>query len=147
MQIKSPVFVDNKFIPKKYAYKSENISPPLDLVAVPLAAKSWALTVIDPDSPNGNFTHWVVWNIPISRVFISEGALPQEARQGLNDFGNIKWDGPAPPSGVHRYIFKAYAVDAFIHLPAGANRSDLELNIIGHELEHAILTGLYSSSY
>jgi phosphatidylethanolamine-binding protein (PEBP) family uncharacterized protein len=41
---------------------------------------------------------------------ISSGC-PPPGIEVKNDFGEVKWGGPAPPSGTHRYIFTLYALD------------------------------------
>ncbi|HJT25396.1 MAG TPA: YbhB/YbcL family Raf kinase inhibitor-like protein, partial [bacterium] len=63
--------------------------------------------------------------------------------QGANDFQNIGYDGPCPPSGNHRYYFKLYALDGFLHLGGGALRSQLEKAMKGHILAQTQIMGLY----
>src|SRR5512144_430793 len=43
----------------------KNISPSLKWINAPKNAKSFALTVYDPDAPTGSgWWHWVIFNIP-----------------------------------------------------------------------------------
>jgi phosphatidylethanolamine-binding protein (PEBP) family uncharacterized protein len=51
-----------------FGCSGQNISPSLEWAGVPAAAKSLALIVHDPDAPTGvgGFTHWIVYNIPVS---------------------------------------------------------------------------------
>jgi Raf kinase inhibitor-like YbhB/YbcL family protein len=144
MQLSSPAFENNQAIPPKYAYRAGNTNPPLVISDIPGDAKTIALIVNDPDAPSGNFIHWLAWNIHSDALEINEGTLPTEAIQGRNDFGNNHYDGPAPPSGTHRYIFTAYALSSSLNLKAGASHSDLELAMIGRVLAQAQLGGLYS---
>jgi len=63
MKIESDVFVNNGKIPIRYTCNGEGIQIPIKMFDVPKDAKSLALIVDDPDAPNGDFVHWVVWNI------------------------------------------------------------------------------------
>jgi Raf kinase inhibitor-like YbhB/YbcL family protein len=71
--------------------------------------------------------------------------LPNGSRQGLNDFGEIGYDGPCPPlrSSPHRYVFDLYALDARLSLPQGATRRQLLDAMTGHILAHGQTTGRY----
>lgn len=143
MQLTSSTFKDNQFIPSKYTCDGENLNPPLEISEVPANAKSLVLIVDDPDAPNGNFTHWLLWNISPSIKEIREGETPQGAVEGLNDFGKNSYGGPCPPSGVHHYHFKLYALDTILELNSSATKEDLEKAIKDHVLDSAELIGLY----
>src|SRR5437764_1278891 len=145
-QLTSPAFADNQPIPAKYSHDGGNMSPPLNWNASPSSAKSLALIVEDPDAPGPTpFTHWIVFNIPTDTVSIPEGAVPAGALQGKNDGGTIGYYGPKPPSGIHHYIFRLYALDAPLPLAAGASKADVVNAMKGHELGMGKLTGLYSA--
>src|SRR5438046_3140348 len=115
MEIRSSAFGDGETIPDLYSYNDQNSSPPLELRSVPENAEDLALVVEDPDAPSGTFCHWVLYNIPPRTAQIAAG-IPREAvlgdgaKQGVNDFGEIGYGGPRPPSGTHRYIFRLYAL-------------------------------------
>jgi Raf kinase inhibitor-like YbhB/YbcL family protein len=143
MELTSSAFVDNGYIPKDYTAEGINMNPPLSFREVPEEAHSLALIVTDPDAPSGNFVHWLIWNIPPLTTEIGEGVVPFEAVEGKNDFGTFMWGGPNPPSGVHRYEFRLYALDTLINLPQTSNKDDLLSHISGLILEEALLTGLY----
>jgi hypothetical protein len=64
--------------------------------------------------------------------------------QGTNDFRNIGYRGPCPPSGTHRYVFKLYALDGEVSLPPGATKEDLLRAMEGHVLAEGKLSGKYS---
>jgi hypothetical protein len=66
------------------------------------------------------------------------------ATQGKNDFGDISYDGPKPPSGEHRYYFKAYALDMMLPVTRGVTRKQLEPELRQHALECATLMGRYA---
>ncbi|MEM2954793.1 MAG: YbhB/YbcL family Raf kinase inhibitor-like protein, partial [Candidatus Nanoarchaeia archaeon] len=113
MEIKSSAFVHGGMMPAKYAYDKENISPPLVFSNIPSGTKSLALICDDPDAPVGNWVHWVIYNIPADTKELKEGIPPKKelqngAKQGINDYRQIGYGGPCPPSGTHRYIFKLY---------------------------------------
>jgi Raf kinase inhibitor-like YbhB/YbcL family protein len=143
--LSSPAFAQGKSIPLRYARASGNLSPPLRIQGVPATAKSLALIVDDPDAPSGLFTHWLVWNLEPTTTSISEGELPIEAQRGKNSFGDSYYDGPAPPSGTHRYIFHLYALDTFLSVPPTSKRDRLEKAMKGHVVAETQLMGTYSA--
>lgn len=143
MKLSSPAFQDSQSIPAEYACDGRNISPPLEIDAVPAGAKSLALIMDDPDAPHGTFVHWVVWNLPIFTTEISAGVLLESPCQGTTDFGLTGYGGPCPPSGTHRYFFKLYALDIMLDLAPGSSKSDLEKALEGHVQAYAQLMGTY----
>jgi len=143
MNLKSSAFKNMEFIPPKYTADGEDISPPLQIENVPEVAKSLVLIVDDPDAPIGNWDHWIVFNIPSGTSKIPEGETPEGLR-GTNDFGRLDWGGPAPPSGVHRYFFKLYALDTILDIKEGARKKEIEKTMKGHILAQATLIGKYA---
>ena len=133
-------------IPIKYGFHGQNISPELRIANVPANAKSLVLIVDDPDSPSGLWTHWLVCNLPPNTTDIPEGKLPPGAMQGKNSFGNVRYDGPAPPMGTHRYFFHLYALDTTLSLPAGSSRDALVEAMKGHVVGYGQTIGIYSAS-
>lgn len=140
MELKSPEFKNNDYIPKKFTCRGENINPALIIDGIPPETKSLALIFDDPDAPGGVWVHWVVFDMPVVSK-IEENSAP--GKQGINDFGRINYGGPCPPFGTHRYIFKAYALDTELNLEEGLTKADLEEAMGGHILAKAELTGLY----
>ncbi len=143
MKLTSPAFEPNGPIPSQYTCDGQNVSPPLMIADVPPSAKSLALIVDDPDAPAGDWVHWLVWNIDPKTAEIGEGTVPAGAEQGRTDFGNNRWGGPCPPSGVHHYQFKLYALDATLDLPETATKKDMEKAMASHTLEQFTLVGTY----
>ncbi len=143
MTLTSPAFSNNQPIPKKYTCDGEDINPPLEISKVPENTKSLVLIVDDPYAPFRPFTHWLVWNINPETTLIGENSLPEGAVQGVNDFGKNSYGGPCPPSGIHRYYFKLYAIDILLNLPPSSKKSALEKAITGHILDSAELIGTY----
>lgn len=142
---------EGETVPAAYTCDGEDISPPLTISDVPDGAESLALVVDDPDAPGGTFTHWLLWNLPPDRTSIPE-ALSREptlsaldgARQGTNDFGEVGYRGPCPPSGaVHTYRFTLYALDAMLEVQAGAEVGVLQPAIDNHQFAVTQLTATY----
>jgi hypothetical protein len=148
IKIESPAFGDNEMIPSKYTCDGANVSPPLKWSGVPSNTKSLALICDDPDAPMGTWVHWVVYNIPPSAKEFTEnfflaGKPDKSILQGVNDFRKASYGGPCPPSGVHRYHFKVYALDTILELKPGATKQQLLFEIEGHLLGQGQLTGKY----
>jgi len=146
MTISSPEFAGGQPMPAKSALKGANKSPQLLIGSVPLNAKTLVLIVDDPDAPAGLWTHWLVWNIPASASVLAEGEVPHGAVEGKNSFGNARYDGPAPPSGTHRYFFHISALDTSLSLDRGASREELEASMKGHVVGSAKFFGTYSAN-
>ena len=104
------------------------------------------LIVDDPDAPVGLFTHWLVWNIDPKTTEIAERGVPKGAVQGTNDYPNLGYGGPQPPSGTHRYYFKIFALDQTLDLRSGAKRQELDKAMSGHVIAEGQLMGRYTHS-
>ena len=143
MIISSPAFKNGEKIPDKYTCRGENVSPPLSVSGVPEGTVSLVLVVEDPDALNGNWVHWVVWNINPSTEYIPEDSVPKDGFKGINDFGHQEYGGPCPPSGVHRYFFKLYALSTELDLRGIVTKGVLESKMEGYILARAELIGLY----
>jgi Raf kinase inhibitor-like YbhB/YbcL family protein len=144
LSLSSPAFADRGTIPEIYSCKGKDINPPLVIDGVPENSKSLALTVDDPDAPNGLWVHWLVWNINPHTHEIPEDSVPREAVLGKNDWHRNSYGGPCPPSGKHRYQFTLYALDASIDLAGTATKQDLEEAMEGHVIDKAQLIGTFS---
>ncbi|MFP4177116.1 MAG: YbhB/YbcL family Raf kinase inhibitor-like protein [Candidatus Brocadiia bacterium] len=143
MQLKSEAFENGERIPSRYTCDGKNVSPPLRIEDVPEEAESVALVMDDPDAPGGTFDHWLVWNIDPATTEIPEGEAP-EGVSGKNDFGDLSYGGPCPPSGTHSYRFKIYALDRTLDLAEGSTKGQLQQAMRGHVLEEHLLEGDYS---
>jgi hypothetical protein len=149
IQITSPVFKDGGTIPKKYTCDDLDVSPPIEWSNVPEGTKSIAIVCDDPDAPMKTWVHWVIFNIPGDVTRLPENVSPEKelengAKQGMNDFHKVGYGGPCPPSGMHRYFFKIYALDTTLDLPAGVSKAHLMIALEGHVLSEAHLMGTYT---
>ena len=149
ISVSSSTFPEGGTIPAKYTCDGNDVSPPLKWTGVPEATKSLALISDDPDAPVGTWVHWVMWNVPPSVGELAEDVspkaeLPDGSRQGISDFRRPGYGGPCPPSGVHRYYFKLYALDTMLDLPSSTRKADLLKAMKGHVLTEGQLMGKYS---
>ncbi|MFA5335754.1 MAG: YbhB/YbcL family Raf kinase inhibitor-like protein [Candidatus Omnitrophota bacterium] len=140
MKLTSPDFTDRGSLPKKFTVDGSGINPSLYIEGVPAGAQSLVLIMDDPDAVGGNFTHWLVYDIPVVNK-IRENSIP--GNQGLNTAGELDYVSPMPPSGTHKYTFKVYALDKILGLPEGARRQTVEQAMQGRILEQAEIIGLY----
>jgi len=149
ISIASTAFSDGQPIPDKYTCTGQDVSPPLAWSGAPTGTKSFALIADDPDAPMGTWVHWVIYNLPPAVTGLAESTppsleLPNGSKQGVNDFSNIGYGGPCPPSGKpHRYFFKLYALDIALNLKSGATKKQLLKAMTGHVLAEGQLTGTY----
>ena len=147
MQLTSSGFSDGDEMPIELGYKNGNETPALSINGIPEGTKSLALIMDDPDAMGAVgkvWVHWVVWNIDPTKPFITGN--PQESGfvEGMTDFGEVGYGGPAPPDKRHTYVFKLYASDSKLDLPEGSTKSELENAMEGHIIEQTTLTGTYA---
>ncbi|HEY6350272.1 MAG TPA: YbhB/YbcL family Raf kinase inhibitor-like protein [Candidatus Angelobacter sp.] len=149
LQLSISAFPAGGNIPRQFTCQGENVSPDLTWKHAPKHAKGFALIVHDPDAPRaGGFTHWVAYNIPptinhLPQAVPRKEKLPGGGLQGKNDFEQLGYGGPCPPSGTHRYYFYLYALDSELNLQPGASKEDVESAIKGHVIEKTELMGEY----
>lgn len=149
LKVTSTAFEEGGMIPAKYTADGQDISPPLAWSQVPEGTRSVAIINDDPDAPMGTWVHWLVWNIPPDVTSLDENVPPDKvlangACQGTTDFRRVGYGGPAPPSGVHRYFFKVYALDTVLNLPPATVKSQLEAAMKDHILAQGQLVGKYT---
>ena len=63
----SPAFVDGNTIPIQFTCDGNDAPPPLLVSDPPEGTKSYAVIMDDPDAPNGLFTHWMAYDVPVER--------------------------------------------------------------------------------
>ena len=144
LELTSSAFEDGGEIPRKYGYKNGNREPPLTMNGVPEGTKSLALIMDDPDAMGAVgkvWVHWVMWNIDPTNTELFVENLTTE---GMTDFGEVGYGGPAPPDKRHTYVFKLYALDSELDLPDKSTKADVEKAMEGHIIEQTQLTGTYA---
>jgi Raf kinase inhibitor-like YbhB/YbcL family protein len=143
MQIKSNIFANNGNIPVQYTCDGAGTQVPLEIFGVPASAKSLALIVDDPDAPMGLFVHWVVWNIDPKTFIIENAKVPAGAVEGFTGLNKPGFVAPCPPTGIHHYHFKLYALDTLLSIPNSTNEAGLVSAMNDHIIKDASLVGLY----
>ena len=149
IQITSTAFAAGASIPVQQTCDGKNLSPDLTWEGIPSDAQSLAIIAEDPDAPSKPFTHWVLYDLPPKTRQLPAGLPPQPflttgGGHGKNDFGRYGYGGPCPPRGTHRYVFKLYALDKLLDLPAGASKKEVLAAIAGHVRATGELMGKYS---
>lgn len=156
----SSAFADGGAIPERYV-ESSRVSPPLTWRGAPEGARSFALTMTDPDVPEElgfprAFAHWLVADIPAEIAELAENAsgtptLPRGAREFASDFVTFRipgygrgYGGPWPPDGAHRYVFTLYALKtARIELDDAADYLEFVRAVLPSTITTATLVGVY----
>jgi Raf kinase inhibitor-like YbhB/YbcL family protein len=147
--LKSSAFKPGGEIPRKFTCQGSDVSPALAWSGAPGSTISFALIADDPDAPVGTWVHWVLYELPANATQLPEDVpktekIPAGGVQGINDFKNIGYGGPCPPSGKpHRYFFKLYALDSVLNLKPGMRKGDVEAAMKGHILAQTELMGTY----
>ena len=151
LELTSPAFSDGGEIPRECGYKNGNQKPSLRITVDggkglgATGIDSLALIMDDPDAMEAVgkvWVHWVVWNL----TWFADGKpdWSRPTKQGMTDFGEVGYGGPAPPDKRHTYVFKLYALDSELDLPDKSTKVDVEEAMEGHILEQATLTGTYA---
>ena len=155
-RLTSTTFTNDTQVPQSMVYNGTlgsacsggNDSPELSWTR-PWFARTFAVVAYDITA---NFTHWGIYNIAPDRTGLPPNAGVSGSPYGdqvPNDIGYAGYTGPCPPPGlVHHYVFTVYALDAELHLPSSAQfpptPATLFRAMIGHVLQTASITGLYS---
>ncbi|MBR7833339.1 YbhB/YbcL family Raf kinase inhibitor-like protein [Actinospica durhamensis] len=112
----------------------------LDWHGAPADAKSFAVTMYDPDAPTGSgFWHWLEWDIPSHSSQLTSTA-PAGAVVGTDDAGVTGYLGPCPPAGdiAHHYTITVYALDvASLDLPASTPAAVTVFTMSSHIVGYA----------
>jgi len=145
LKLTSSDFEDGGEIPRECGYKNGNKVPPLTISGIPEGTKSLALVMDDPDAMGAVgkvWVHWVVWNINSN---IGLGLACSTGTEGMTDFGEVGYGGPAPPDKRHTYVFKLYALDDELGMTNDdVTKADVEKAMEGHIIEQTLLTGTYA---
>lgn len=103
-----------------FGCSGENISPQLSWENAPADAKSFAITVYDPDAPTGSgWWHWLAFDIPANSTELVANAgnieanlAPKGTIQSVTNYGKPGFGGACPPEGhgLHEYIITVHAL-------------------------------------
>ncbi len=149
MELKSSAFTEGETIPRRFTGEGEDVSPPLQWRDVPAKARGLVLLCDDLDAPVGIWRHWAVYDLPVERTALSEGAgRPGQAglTQAINDFGRLGYGGPCPPRshGPHHYRFRLLALSTDrLAVRKNPTCKDVEREARKHLVEEAILVGVF----
>jgi len=134
-------------MPREYGYKNGNKKPELSVSGRPEGTESLALIMDDPDAMGAVgkvWVHWVVWNL----TWFADGKphWGRLTKEGMTDFGEVGYGGPAPPDKRHTYVFKLYALDCKVLPCVGgkATKPEVETAMEGYIIEQTQLTGTYA---
>ena len=140
-------------IPSSYTCKGEGVSPEVSWEGAPDKAQSYVLIATEWDGPSprlrlGDFTHWILYNIPRDLHEIKSAAKPAELTQektevGNNSSGAAVYTPPCPPLGKHRYVFRLYALDVPQIHPPRRDRDGVMDAMTGHVLAYGEIVGLF----
>jgi len=111
------------------------------------AVASLVLVMDDPDAvePAGKvWLHWLVWNVDSPRTEIPEGWEPESAVEGVTDFEERGYGGPAPPDGEHTYRLKLYALGSTLDVPDSASKREVGSAMQGDVLAATQLEGTFA---
>ena len=143
LKLTSSAFSHGGEIPRECGYKNGNKEPPLTVSGIPEGTKSLALIMDDPDAMGAVgkiWVHWVAWNIDPTKTELELTKLTE----GMTDFGEVGYGGPAPPDKRHTYVFKLYALDSKLDLPDKSTKADVEKAMEGYIIEQTTLEGTYA---
>jgi len=140
ISVQSTAFEAEENIPMKYTCEGEGINPSLQFRNLPEGTKSIALIAEDPDTARGLFVHWVAWNIDPQKGIAENSKAPAEGKNGRGTTGYIP---PCPPTGSHRYYFRAYALNATLNLSGDVDKQKLLDALQPHLLGEGFLMGRY----
>ena len=151
--LRSISFIAGGDIPASYTCKGEGVSPEVSWEGVPDKAQSFVLIVTDWDGPSprlrlGNFTHWLLFNIPQGVREVKSAVTPIELTQekievGSNSAAGAAYTPPCPPLGKHRYIFRLYALDVAQMHPPSRDRDAVMNAMTGHVLAYGEMVGFF----
>lgn len=144
LEICCPGIQNVKFLPD-HTGRGRDLSPELILDGLSPEAKTLAVVLEDMSHPIKGFTHWLVWNLPVSDRI--PGAIPAGKNvpgggvQGVA-YGLHRYAGPKPPRGkTHTYRFTVYALDRALDLSSGARKKAVLRAAEGHILQSGSILG------
>lgn len=146
-QVSVPDAVKGRFTAEQYyngyGCAGRNVAPHIAWQGAPAEARSFAVTIFDPDAPTGHgWWHWLIVDIPASTHELTPGQLPAGVFETITDFGNPGYGGPCPPTGQdHHYVItvSALRVDS-LALPADRSPAAVDAAIKAQSIAQAQTT-------
>lgn len=154
MTISASGFGGGGDIPTQFTCRGASDSPELAWSGAPVGTKSYVIVMRDDDVPHplfsiATFTHWLLYNIPVSRTSIAAKVPAQALADAQIEVGqnSDQADGyfaPCPPMGRHIYTVSIYAID-LAHITPSSNDADALFDVIkGHVLGYGEVSGAMS---
>ena len=143
LAVSTPAFETGGRMADRHANDRGNDQPELRISGVPEDAVELAVICHDPDAPLPfGFTHWLLYGVPPDTTTIAENG-GDAYRSGPNDFGDVGYGGPQPPTGhgVHHYYFWVYALDTRVEGTPG--REEFLRRYADHIVEQNRVVGVY----
>ena len=144
LEICCPGIQNVKFLPD-HTGRGRDLSPELILDGLSPEAKTLAVVLEDMSHPIKGFTHWLVWNLPVSDRI--SGAIPAGRTvsgggvQGVA-YGLHRYAGPKPPRRTqHTYRFTVYALDCALDLSPASRKKVFLRASEGHVLQRGSIFG------
>jgi Raf kinase inhibitor-like YbhB/YbcL family protein len=141
-------------IPAQFTCTGLGASPQISWSDAPPQTASFVLIAIDWDVPSPafrllGFTHWTLYDIPSSLLQLDAGISVKDlsgkgATSGMNSGGTVGYTPPCPPMGIHKYIFRVYALDVPQLQPASPDHDAIIAAMKGHVLGYGELSAFYS---
>ena len=154
MALRSDAFSGGGTIPAQFTCTGAGGSPQISWSDAPPQTASYVLIAIDWDVPSPTFrllgfTHWTLFDIPPAMQQLDAGASVKDldakgAKSGMNSGGTVGYVPPCPPMGIHKYIFRIYALDVPQLQPTSPDHDAIVAAMKGHVLGYGELSGFYS---
>ncbi|MFM7424299.1 MAG: YbhB/YbcL family Raf kinase inhibitor-like protein [Elainella sp.] len=124
LELTSPAFEAEAFIPAQFTCNGANQSPPLTWTDPPPNTQSWTLVLQSESGKIG----WAIYDLPVSlrslpaavppRPFLTAGGV-----QAKLESGQYGYQGPCSDGS---YVFRLYAVKRLLDLPPGVPSAEVE---------------------
>ena len=140
-----------RFAPAQYSAMfgvpgGEDRSPQLSWTGAPETARSFVVSVHDPEAPTpSGFWHWMIVDLPATTTELPAGLGQPEAPAWTvkNDARSAQFIGSAPPegSGPHHYAFTVHALDVASIKELGLDEDATPAFVTFNILPHIVATG------
>jgi Raf kinase inhibitor-like YbhB/YbcL family protein len=154
LTMRSEDFSGGGTIPAQFTCTGGGGSPQISWGDAPPMTASYVVIAIDWDVPSPafrllGFTHWTLYDIPPALLQLDAGISVKDlsdkgAKSGLNSGGTVGYTPPCPPMGIHKYIFRVYALDVPQLQPVSPDHDAIISAMKGHVLGFGELSAFYS---